>query len=82
MPELTIIATPSSSILTVSFPLEATVGELKLALKALLDGEAERMVCGGRVLREDRTLQEQGKRLLSGCLRDGDWIARILFSLP
>jgi hypothetical protein len=63
MPELTIITTPSASSLTLPFHLEATVAELKLALKAfLLDGDGvERMVCGGRVLRDELTLLEQGK---------------------
>ncbi len=61
MPELTIVATPSSVILTIPFALEATTQELKLALKALIDGEVGRMVCGGRVLQDELTLLEQGK---------------------
>ena len=62
MPQLTIITTPSSSSLSFPFSLEATTAELKLALAALIEdsGQVSRMVCGGRVLRDELTLEEQG----------------------
>ena len=62
MTRLTIITTPHNTILHLPFSLSATTGELRLALGALIDGQAGRMVCGGRVLQEDRTLAEQGKQ--------------------